>query len=439
MDAAWQPELRLRAIVINYQTSRQALESMHSIRPLVLSSLLAISIGLPALSVEKGEVSIAAPGAGSQPTATHAAAPAAPIRKTWIKVGAGRSDFLVFAKPESGYAGRISGNDDIVVIGTQGAVLSVDNQKPVLHDGAVLITSRRGNIRLTTKIATITIPQGATVLVDRVPSTYSVMVAMVSGSAAQEVVASSKHGHQSFNLKPGQEVTFSEANREASVRSFDRAALRPEVNQLVQNSRITSAPLRLLGEEGSEFRCSGPDTVFLRSGEVFMQVPDKVVIQTPVADVVGAKSAVLDVDADADYVRLKAFSGPGHAMLLAGDRTLNVAPGEEFMASSHDLSDTDVYVPDGVARRRDERVKLTEKLFGAHCEFSMVSFFNAAPYVQPLKKATTGDDKVMLDKVLKTAASLFTVTQGHGAYRSVSRITRKRTNPGNRHQSGGSA
>jgi hypothetical protein len=426
-------------MVISYRMSRQALESMNSIRPILLSSLLAISVAVPALCVEKGDISIATPVSESQSATTQSAAPSAPIRKTWIKVGAGRSDFLVFVKPEAGFAGRMGGDDDVVIIGAQGAVLSTDNQKPVLHDGAVLITCRRGTMKLTTKIATISIPQGATVLVDRVPSAYSVKVAMVSGSTQQEVLAGSKRGHQSFGLHPGQEVTFSEASREAAVKSFDRNALRPEVSQLVQNAHIATAPLRMLGEEGSEFRCSGPDTVFLRCGEMFMQVPDKVVIQTPVADVVGGKSAVIDVDADADFVRLKAFSGPGHAMLVAGERTLNVSPGEEFTAAPHDISETDIYIPDGVARRRDERIKLTEKLFGAHCEFSMVSFFNAAPYVQPLKRASAGDDKVMLDRILKTAASLFTVTQGHGAYRSVSRITRKRSNPGNQHQAGGSA
>jgi hypothetical protein len=369
-----------------------------------------------------------------------------PLPKTWIRVSPRRFDFLVFTRPNEGFTGpfagvngRVAGTQDVSLVATQGTVISTDNQLPILHNGAVLVTARSANATLTTRLASITIPAGMTALVECIPSLSIVRVAAVSGSG-KEVTANSRKGHQFFSLKAGQEVVFNEKTRDANQQPFEQTggAQRADVAALLSSPQISGPPLRILGAEASEFRVVGPDTLALRNGQIFMHVPEKIMVQTSVGDAVAGKGAIVDVESDTDYIRLKAFSGPGHTAIVCGDRSIDVSPGQELTVAAHDIEDADLYPPDGIGRRRNEKVVINDKLKAASCDFSITGFFTECPHVQGVKRAIVGEDKNTMDRILKAAAAVQTVTSRYGAYRATTRITRaKRSSP--KPRTGGSA
>jgi hypothetical protein len=382
-----------------------------------------------------------APGA----TATVPPAIARPAPKTWIRVSPRRCDFQVFTRPQQGFAGRFASAEDAVVVGSPGAVVSIDNNVPILHNGCLFITCKRGIVTLTTRLATVNIPAGLSAMVETVPASSLVRVAVISGDSKQVVKTSSRKGRQFYSLHAGQEVVFSDRTGDQAPHTFDIAKVSPteDILQLFNGNVpvgiYTKAPLHILGAEATEFRYAAPDTIALRTGELFVSVPDKLVIRTAVGDAVASKGAIIDVDADVSDMRLKAFSGPGHSAIVCGDRSFAVTPGQEMMVAAHEIEQADLNPPDGVGRRRGEKISIDHQLYGASSDFSMISFLNEAPHVQAIKHAVSGDYKLTLEKILKTAAVVQTISSRYGAYRSVERVTRRRGGPGKDRSSGGSA
>jgi hypothetical protein len=365
-----------------------------------------------------------------------------PIPKTWIRVSPKRADYLVFVRPGEGFSGRFAAADDVTVEGTQGTVISTDNNQPILHNGAIVVNCRHGSCNIMSKLASVTVPAGVTALVDCVPSWSTVRVACISGSAGEQVTVRGRKQRQLIVLHPGQEVSVSDRLPATSPRKFDPNSKESsvDVSQLLSGAvHASGTPTRILGADLTEFRCSGPDTLYVRSGQILTAPNDKLIVQTPISQAVASKGAIIDVDADAETMRVKSFTPQGHVMAVCGEQTLDVGSGQEILLASHEITDDDQIPQDGVSRRKTEKLAdLSPGIHGASCDFSITTYLNETPHAQPIRHAAIGEERLILDKMLKSAAAVYTVTQGRGVYSSKKRIERKRT-PGPDKTSGGSA
>src|SRR5262249_50271261 len=114
------------------------------VKPLSVAILL--SLGLMAMSPRVG--------AEAQEPAKTAAK-----KKTWIRVNPRRSEFLLFSSAGQTFTGKFRDSAGSIS-GNAGAVLSIDENRPVLHAGRVLCSATRGDITVTTRLATAVVPEG---------------------------------------------------------------------------------------------------------------------------------------------------------------------------------------------------------------------------------------------------------------------------------------
>jgi hypothetical protein len=70
-------------------------------------------------------------------------------------------------------------------------------------------------------------------------------------------------------------------------------------------------------------------------------------------------------------------------------------------------------------------VPIDKELRGSQCDFSMISFLNEGDHMQLIKHAIGSDEKATLERILKTAAVVQTITSRYGNYHSVEKVARR--------------
>lgn len=341
-------------------------------------------------------------------------------RKVWVRTSARRCDFIVFSQPNQNYEGLFGGTD-CRVRGALGTILSIDSGLALLHNGSALVECKKGQANLATKSFSLNLPSGSSVLMEVLPSENIEKIACRTAESKSLLAVTVKKTRETVSLKSNQQVLF--VNGEAKVTDL----IDNESSLAAGASQLHSAPLHLLGAEASEFRCSEPNVVSLRVGQVLALVPDHLTVRTELGDVVADKGALIDVDTDSEVLRVKSLSQSGHASIDVLGEKLQVSPSEELVLSLRKLSDSDVFTSDGIGRRRVEDIKMKSSINGIRCDFSMISFLHQCDHVATVRRALNGDMKDLRERILKTASAVQIVTSKYGTYRASAKGVRKRS------------
>jgi hypothetical protein len=196
-----------------------------------------------------------------------------------------------------------------------------------------------------------------------------------------------------------------------------------------------NGPAHLVAADATEFRFDRDKVLVMRTGESFIVAPDDLLIAAGGTEIEMKKGSIADVEVLEGDVRVKALSGPGHINVHCGT-VLPVHPGQELLISNHSIEESDQFPPDGVGRRRAERLPPASEKKLLLSDFSIISFLNAAEHMRSIKAGESAEEKQFLTRILKTAAAVQHTTGAQGAYKAVTR-SRKRS-PG-RDNRGGSA
>lgn len=348
---------------------------------------------------------------------------------TWIRVTSGRGNFLVFTGPAQSYAGSLSSAVVATIDGAPGAVLSIDRKQAVLHTGSLRVDARKGNAKIGNRYAATTIDEGARAFLSAMPSSKTLKIMCLSGKSAGAVSVRGAKKLGAAVLAAGDEAYCGPEG--LSKRKSDAA---DEVEKKLISSG-ENGPAHLVAADGTEFRFDRDKVMVMRTGESFIVAPDDLLIAAGGTEIEMKKGSIADVEVLDGDVRVKALSGPGHINVHCGT-VLPVHPGQELLISSHSIEEQDQFPPDGVGRRRAERLPPASEKKLLLSDFSIISFLNSAEHMHNIKAGETADDKQFLTRILKTAAAVQHTSGQQGAYKAVTR-SRKRT-PG-RDVRGGSA
>ena len=354
--------------------------------------------------------------------------------KVWIRVDSRRCDFLVFTRPGQTVEGPFASAGDTALTATPGTVISIDNKTAMLHSGSLYLECQKGRAAIATRNAKINVPEGMAIILDYNPASAAVHLAVLAKDPGAKVGFLRRKGKERHNLEGGQEIKFSAQDLPAEPRKFDQS--NPDFSAEILSMtpiysknelKKTGAPLHVLGAAGTEFRCSAPDTISLRYGQVFAEVDDRLVVKTPVVDAIANKGAIIDVEVneDSDLSRVKSLSQAGSPVVDFGTQKIKLSTGHEITVSTRNLEDKDLYPADGIGRRRAEVLKLEDKRKASSCDFSIISFLNQCSHVDGIKRASSSDMKELRDEILKTASAVQIVTTRYGNYRASVKTPRK--------------
>jgi hypothetical protein len=356
-----------------------------------------------------------------------AAAPKKSISDTtWIRASNKHADFIVFTETGQSAGSVASQSGRATVRAISGTVLGTDGAQPILHNGCIKVDCEKGNFTVGTRMFAATVPAGASAIIESFPAGWVFRVIALSTPNAQDLVSVKfKATRLPTRLAAGETVHSEGGDHVSSVSKFDAAKFADgEEAPLLTGVSASSTPSRLIAIRGTEFKCMSSGVLAIREGEFLAQSASNLTISGPSGAAEIKKGAFVDVEAYMGDYRIKALSGPGHTSVKTSEQTLTLHPGQELFLTRRVIEDSDLTPADGVGRRRFDRYTLKDGTKAVMSDFSILSFLGVAEHMVSLRKSTNADQKVMSEKLLKTAAAIHALTQASGPYKSTARTTK---------------
>lgn len=222
--------------------------------------------------------------------------------------------------------------------------------------------------------------------------------------------------------------TSARAGRNRFLSNVAAAARRQNPGYTVpsESSSVSAAPkdgqttgtIDLYAAEGTKFQRTSASSMDLKSGMVMLRAPGTTIVQTDFAKVTAERGALVAVEQIDGVTRVRALSGPGDTIVTAGDKTVQLNPGEELMLSANALKKNDTNPADGIGRRMAKPFRVAG-FYASLSDFSIASFIQGDLRVRDF--ISQGDD--MFEGLLKTAVAVEMVTSPRGRYTSTPKAT----------------
>jgi hypothetical protein len=286
------------------------------------------------------------------------------------------------------------------------------------------IESDKGSVSLSAGSANIDIAEGCSAIVTSFPARGSVKISVLS-CGKNVVTVRAKGVDRSIELHKNEQLTI-ENGRPDEPHAFKLDELKTENSELFAES--SGHPMRILGDDSTMFRVSGQDAITLRRGELFLLATYPIRIRTTLADVFAAKAALVDVTTEdkEPEMRVKSFNEPVQVSVAESPKPIEVKQSQELLLCAGELTDDKLIPPDGIGRRRNQKLDLGKNLHGAFSDFSMASFLEQSAHVTIIKHPISSSDKDLHDKFFKSAAAVQTISNQYGPYRAAPKLNRKR-------------
>jgi hypothetical protein len=157
-------------------------------------------------------------------------------------------------------------------------------------------------------------------------------------------------------------------------------------------------------------------SVRLNRGEVFVNAAaNSVELKTELATVQALKGALLSVRTIQGNTYIRSCSSAGTVQVNVDGKTFAINPGEEMLLTNHRPDESEVRPTDGIGRRQS-----TTTVVGSHyvtiSDFAIITMLSGSDALAELVHSKDANAKRLLGQLLKTAASVSTVTSYRGAY-----------------------
>ncbi len=172
---------------------------------------------------------------------------------------------------------------------------------------------------------------------------------------------------------------------------------------------------RIIARPKAQFAHSEQGNLHLASGELFLNATSQLKVSTDDAEVQVQKGALVSVRAEdgCTYVRVCSSSGTVKVNVIGKILTLN--SGEELVVSNHKPDNSEIRPADGLGRRNTHTVALGNK-YVTVSDFSIVSMVSNHETLYALHNSGQNQDRQLIDRMLKTAATVDMVLRYRGAY-----------------------
>lgn len=341
---------------------------------------------------------------------------------------------------------------DAIISGRPGTVLGHKSDVLTLNKGQLLLDSGKQGLKLACRAAAMRIPAESSSIVQYLPDQLVQIRVLHCPEDSRVRVRLSAQSDKTFELRSGEEMTvdISEENTEigtapsnassffksmpeqiSGVENYDRFL--KHINSECANEKprnqdklSASAPVSLIGGDGSRFVATDDGQIALISGRLMLHNDSTQVLRTQMGDLYLQPDSTISAQRWQGEFRAQCCSKPKSAILVSEKFGVPMGWGTETLIVDHEPSWADAFPNDGIGRRRFEMHALKE----GKClisDFSMSAFLVKSPHCQLLRQRNE-QLKDLRDELLKTAAALNVVTGYKGQYATQAPVTASANN-----------
>lgn len=403
---------------------------------------------------------------------------------SYFHVAGHDSTLVFFTNAGQVFAGGHGGSGGVVCVGAPGTILGVSKSVTVLHTGRVLASSSNHALTVGTAFAAVTIPAGASAVMDLKPDRSLHVMAVGGEGSPPLMVNAGGEAAAPVVLRPGEEMIVADSSIATEdllpadglehqivtggIATSTRRVLQSQFSlakwaqregmAIARSVRLRSAqlplpaavspvtpaagagvaydafgesrsrrnglpegPLQVLAAPGTSFRQPAPGTIEIASGALFLSAPSVERIETALGQVLARRGALVSVEVAHGQLRVKGLSGPGLIEIAAAGTRIPLNLGEEVLISDHRPTRQEAMPSDGVGRRNQKAYALDERNTAVICEFSLVSMLSNSAYMQSIKSPATPHHRNTLGKIIKAAAARELVSARRGGYQAQPR------------------
>ncbi len=366
-----------------------------------------------------------------------------------IHVNANRSAFVVFTTDRQCASGSLFGYPGTLLMGTKGTILSTDGDKIILHCGRLLAATANADFKVSTRDAGVKIARHSAAIVDYRPGASFQTLPLYLGAEGYIKVKTSEDSTKAISLKPLEKYVWdvdgngprafdpSSINKDPLIQhgSIDASlgsvtsSYRQFSKQLDSTGRFartqmgttSSAPVRLLASDGTEFMVNTDGSMRIFAGWIFVHGPANTAITCAMGTAVFKQAADATIQKVEGYFRVGVCSGSNSVNLLFDQVKVPISMGEEVLLTDHDPSVEELQAGDGVLRRHLTKHPLKNQVVVLN-DFSIFSLMYNGNHLSALRTPKNSVDRSTREHLLKNMAAIQFSTTDRGEYTDQPRI-----------------
>ena len=327
-------------------------------------------------------------------------------------VSGDKNDFTAFgmgsASPLSNTGGGIELGSGLISSSAINAALGLKGTLPINNNVSAITGTPPFVINNTVGVIQVNNKSGASTPIDLSGSTLNLNIVGAQGGA--QVFDAATTG-STVTMKNSTFTTS--AFKPIAMTTVEGAVVLPPVAQAKRSkgeSQIFAGPRTKLMESGST-------GVRLIDGELFVSATTPIEVNTEHADVIAQKGALVAVRQFQGNTYVRACSPLGTVRVKVGSKLVELNPGEEMMVADHKPDASEVHLEDGLGRRRSHTVVHGTKHLTIS-DFAIITMISRSDSLAELIKSKDADDRHLVARLLKTAASIDVALRHRGAYAS---------------------
>jgi hypothetical protein len=160
------------------------------------------------------------------------------------------------------------------------------------------------------------------------------------------------------------------------------------------------------------------NTVKIVSGDVVLEVMKPTTVELPLSKAFIARKALVlfKLEDGVEKVMVIWDDGFKTVNLVFGNRKLKLGPGDEAVATGFEPRYRQILEQDDIGHRRVRMHHLGHKNYVTTAEFSLLQALETNPLLSEITRSSDPHDRLIKERIIKTAAVLSFVTRHHGTY-----------------------
>ncbi|MBX9720117.1 MAG: hypothetical protein K2X81_01880, partial [Candidatus Obscuribacterales bacterium] len=172
---------------------------------------------------------------------------------------------------------------------------------------------------------------------------------------------------------------------------------------------------QIFAKPKAQFTHGDNGVIQLRQGEIFLNTSTPISVKTEMIEMRAAKGALVGIRSIDGCTYVRVCSGLGTVSVLIDGKSISLSSGEEMIVSNHKLDPSEIHPFDGLGRRNSHSTAFGNKHITIS-DFSIMSMIANHDSLLAMNKSNALADRHLMNRMLKTAATVDVVLKYRGAY-----------------------
>jgi hypothetical protein len=234
---------------------------------------------------------------------------------------------------------------------------------------------------------------------------------------------STLHSPSTLLLNKGAEVFDSQGSTSVKFdnSSFQTDAFKPIAMVSVMEpseddlSTLPVVPQGVYARPHSKLVQNAHGQIQLACGEVFINAEKALVMLAGDVEIQADRGAMLAAEVIQGRVYVRACSPAGTISVKVERNSITLNPGEELVVTSHNPDASEISPADGIGRRNTRHMRIGQRYVVIN-EFAIITMLSKSAAMENIVHSKKASEKKLLERMLKTAATVDTVLKYRGAY-----------------------